>query len=152
MARDQGEGGRLNYDRLQEIGLGWLNLSLTEFETITLHQFNCKLKGWQEVEDKRSRERWEQVRLTVQGIWQTVQWKGNKTPSVVDAYPMPWDPKPEAPMHDPHADRVRRWKFLQRNSGIKFGAAIMADLEAHREELERELGSIPIRKFPNSQK
>lgn len=128
--------------RIYEIGLGWLGLSVNELETITFFQFNCMLKGWQELQDRQSRERWEQTRFIIQGVWQTVAWKGNKTPSVKDAFPMPWDEKPATPKNDPQADRVRRWKFLQQNPGVKFSPGIMQDLEAHREELTRELGGI----------
>jgi len=125
--------------------LGWLGLSVAEFETITFFQFNCKLKGWQEQRDARSREQYETARLLIDGIWRTVAWKNRQVPDVREMYPMPWDPKPEQPQGESEWEMVsRKYKFLKIRPEMKFNRDIMALIEKHRPALEKEFG--PIKK------
>lgn len=111
---------------------------------MTLFQFNCKLKGWQEQRDAATRERWEQTRLLIDGIWRTVAWKNRKVPDVLEMYPMPWDPKPEAPPqlseYEQAAKKYRLKKTLPK--GVKFNRDIEAIIEKHLPRLEKEFGKI----------
>lgn len=69
-------------------------MSRTEFDITTLFEFNCRLKGWQEQQDRRERQDIENTRMLAQAMWMTVSWKKKRIPNVKDVFPMPWDPKP----------------------------------------------------------
>ena len=149
MADTDAKSQHLSIGRLYEIAFGWLGMTNAEFETTTLFQFNCRLKGYQEAKETESRERWEQTRLLIDGIWRTVSWKNNQTPNVREMYPMPWDPKPQAPPKISEYDQaVKDYKFKLRFPHLSFNRDKEAAIKKYLPELEKEFGKINERVEP----
>lgn len=144
MADADGNSQRVSIGRVYEIAFGWLGLAHADYEQTTLFQFNCRLRGYQEQKEAERRDRWEQTRVLIDGIWRTVAWKNNKVPNVFEVYPMPWDPKPEAPPQLSKYESVTKWyKFLLKNPGVKFNTEKMGLIEKHIDQLEKDFGKIP---------
>lgn len=134
---------KISVGRLYQIAFGWLGMSRTEFETMTFFEFNCRLEGWREIQEKERQEEWNRTRVLIDGIFRTVQWKGGKTPNVWDCYPMPWDKETRVPPKLTEFEQVeRRYKFLKNNPGVKFTPGKMAQIEKHIEELRAKHGPL----------
>ena len=114
-----------------------------EFETTTLFQFNCRLKGWQQVQERNERQQIENARMMAKAIWLSVPWKGNKIPDVLQVFPMPWDPKPEV---IEQSERDIAIKVYKTKKAFGLNTKVNSDraeiFEKYRAELEKEFGKL----------
>jgi len=120
----------VTFARLQEIGLGWLGLSETEFWGSTLHSFNCRLKGWQEVRATDWEEDWRRVRRLCGYMVAAGNWK--KVPDVMADIPLPNDPKAEPKFITiSDAEMAHRKYKLKKRDKVTFHAEFENLMRAH---------------------
>jgi len=114
-----------------------------EFETATLFQFNCRLKGWQEIQDRHERQQIENTRMLAKAIWLTVPWKGNRIPDVTDVFPMPWDPRPEVVEETDWDIALKVYKIKKAfGKKTKVNSYRQKLFEEHLPALEKEFGKL----------
>lgn len=143
MAGADRESQQIGIGRLYEIAFGWLGMSRTEFETATLFEFNCRLRGWQEQQDRQERNEIENTRMLAKAVWLTVRWKGDRLPDVTRVFPMPWDPRPGAVELSEYDIALKVYK-TKKAFGIK--TKVNTDrqkaFDNYREQLESEFGKL----------
>lgn len=114
-----------------------------EFETATLFEFNCRLKGWQEQRDRQERADVENARMLAQAIWMTAPWKSRRIPDVRQVFPMPWDPRPERVEESDYDIALKVYKTKKAyGKKVKVNTYRQAIFEKYREQLETEFGPL----------
>ena len=118
-------------------------MTRAEFETATFFEFNCRLKGWQEIQDRNERIQVENARMLASAVWMTAPWKGNRIPDAKKVFPMPWDPRPKAVQKTEYEIAVGVYKVRKAHGkNLKVNSDREAAFQKYREQLIQEFGEL----------